>query len=69
MRRPDYRLYPKIDVQSDCNEGLCGFREVRVLAGQVDPFDVVFTRSERDAPNRMMSCCSRPCGGRLVLKL
>ena len=59
-----------IDVQSDCNEGLCGSCEVRVLAGQVDHRDVVLTRSERESQNRMMACCSRACGGgRLVLEL
>lgn len=59
-----------IDVQSDCEEGLCGSCEVRVLAGQVDHRDVVLTRSEREANNRMMACCSRACGGgRLVLEL
>jgi hypothetical protein len=36
----------------------------------VDHRDVVLTRSERDAQNRMMACCSRACGGgRLVLEL
>ncbi|MDK3025390.1 cytochrome P450/oxidoreductase [Cupriavidus taiwanensis] len=59
-----------IDVQSDCEEGLCGSCEVRVLAGQVDHRDVVLTRAERDASHRMMACCSRACGGgRLVLEL
>lgn len=59
-----------IDVQSDCEEGLCGSCEVRVLAGQVDHRDVVLTRSEREANQRMMACCSRACGGgRLVLEL
>ena len=59
-----------IDVQSDCNEGLCGSCEVRVLEGQVDHRDVVLTRSERASQNRMMACCSRACGGgRLVLAL
>ncbi|SPK74960.1 Ferredoxin:Cytochrome P450:Oxidoreductase FAD/NAD(P)-binding:Oxidoreductase FAD-binding region (plasmid) [Cupriavidus taiwanensis] len=59
-----------IDVQSDCEEGLCGSCEVRVLAGQVDHRDVVLTRVERDANQRMMACCSRACGGgRLVLEL
>lgn len=59
-----------IDVQSDCEEGLCGSCEVRVLAGQVDHRDVVLTRSEREANRRMMACCSRACGGgRLVLEL
>jgi ferredoxin-NADP reductase len=58
-----------VDVQSDCEEGLCGSCEVRVLAGRVDHRDVVLTRSERDANARMMACCSRACDGRLVLEL
>lgn len=58
-----------IDVQSDCEEGLCGSCEVRVLSGRVDHRDVVLTRSEREADTRMMTCCSRACGERLVLEL
>lgn len=58
-----------IDVQSDCEEGLCGTCEVRVLAGEVDHRDVVLTRAERQAGDRMMSCCSRACGSKLVLDL
>jgi cytochrome P450/NAD(P)H-flavin reductase/ferredoxin len=59
-----------IDVQSDCEEGLCGSCEVRVLAGDVDHRDVVLTRAERDANDRMMSCCSRAVrGGKIVLAL
>lgn len=58
-----------IDVQSDCEEGLCGSCEVRVLAGEVDHRDVVLTRSEKEANTKMMSCCSRARGKRLVLEL
>ncbi|MDT6964564.1 cytochrome P450/oxidoreductase [Cupriavidus sp. SZY C1] len=59
-----------IDVQSDCEEGLCGSCEVRVLAGDIDHRDVVLTRTEREANDRMMSCCSRAkTGGRIVLAL
>ena len=58
-----------VDVQSDCEEGLCGSCEVRVLAGKVDHRDVVLTRVERDANTKMMACCSRACEGRLVLEL
>ena len=58
-----------IDVQSDCGEGLCGSCEVRVLGGAVDHRDVVLTRGERDAQDRMMVCCSRAAGDRLVLEL
>jgi len=57
-----------IDVQSDCEEGLCGSCEVRVLAGEIDHRDVVLTRTEREANNRMMACCSRAAkGGKIVL--
>jgi hypothetical protein len=42
---------------------------VRVLAGQVDHRDVVLTRAERDESGKMMSCCSRAAGGKLVLEL
>ena len=58
-----------IDVQSDCEEGLCGSCEVRVLAGEVDHRDAVLTRAEREMQRRMMTCCSRAKGGRLVLEL
>ncbi|WP_069262479.1 cytochrome P450/oxidoreductase [Paraburkholderia nodosa] len=58
-----------IDVQSDCEEGLCGSCEVRVLAGEIDHRDVVLTRAERDTQTRMMTCCSRAKSGRLVLEL
>lgn len=58
-----------IDVQSDCEEGLCGSCEVRVLGGRIDHRDLVLTRAEREAGTRMMSCCSRACDGRLVLEL
>jgi cytochrome P450/ferredoxin-NADP reductase len=56
-----------IDVQSDCEEGLCGSCEVPVLAGSVDHRDVVLTRAEREANVKMMTCCSRAAGKRLVL--
>ena len=58
-----------VDVQSDCEEGLCGSCEVPVLDGQVDHRDVVLTRGERAANSKMMSCCSRACGKKLVLAL
>ena len=58
-----------IDVQSDCEEGLCGSCEVRVLAGKIDHRDVVLTRAERDTNAKMMSCCSRAEVSRLVLEL
>jgi cytochrome P450/ferredoxin-NADP reductase len=58
-----------IDVQSDCEEGLCGSCEVRVLGGEIDHRDVVLTRAERETNGRMMTCCSRAKGRRLILEL
>ena len=58
-----------IDMESDCEEGLCGSCEVRVLGGEIDHRDLVLTRAEREAGGKMMSCCSRAKGGRLVVDL
>ncbi len=58
-----------IDLPSDCCEGLCGSCEVRVLEGEVDHRDVVLTPTERARHDKMMSCCSRAVGTRLVLEL
>ncbi len=58
-----------IEVQSDCEEGLCGSCEVSVLSGEVDHRDLVLSQSEKQANDRMMVCCSRACGTRLVLDL
>ncbi len=58
-----------IDVPSDCCEGLCGSCEVAVLDGEVDHRDVVLTAEERARHRKMMSCCSRAAGKRLVLEL
>ncbi len=58
-----------VDVPSDCEEGLCGTCEVPVQAGDIDHRDKVLTEGERRENNRMMSCCSRAQGGKLVLAL
>jgi ferredoxin len=58
-----------VDVPSDCCEGLCGTCEVAVAKGDIDHRDLVLSRTERDANDRMMACCSRAKGKRLVLSL
>ncbi|EHA16430.1 cytochrome P450/oxidoreductase [Halomonas sp. HAL1] len=58
-----------VDVPSDCCEGLCGTCEVAVAEGHIDHRDLVLSLVERDANNRMMVCCSRAKGKRLVLSL
>ncbi len=58
-----------LQIQSDCEEGLCGSCEVPVLQGEVDHRDRVLTPAERAANRQMMSCCSRAKAQRLVLGL
>lgn len=58
-----------VDVPSDCEEGLCGTCEVAVVEGDIDHRDKVLTASEQALNNRMMTCCSRSRGKRLVLAL
>jgi ferredoxin len=72
--RPDQTLLQAlqaagVDVPCDCNEGLCGTCEVQVLQGQIDHRDKVLTRVERASQQRMMACCSRAQGPRIVLAL
>ncbi len=58
-----------VDVQSDCEEGLCGTCEIGVLEGDVDHRDSVLNAAERRDNTRIMACCSRAKSSRLVLEL
>ncbi|MFT4081496.1 MAG: cytochrome P450/oxidoreductase [Nocardioides sp.] len=57
------------DVESDCEEGICGACEVPVIAGGIDHRDRVLSPQERAAQDRMMTCCSRAVGARMSLGL
>ncbi|MDE5444327.1 cytochrome P450 [Bradyrhizobium sp. CSA207] len=57
-----------LDVQSDCEEGLCGTCQVEVVEGDVDHRDRVLSKEEQRAGDRMMACCSRG-RGKIVLNL
>ena len=58
-----------VDVPCDCGEGLCGTCEVDVVEGDVDHRDKVLGASERAVGDRMMACCSRASGKKIVLGL
>jgi len=58
-----------VDVACDCQEGLCGSCEVEVVGGEIDHRDKVLSRAERAQNTKMMTCCSRARGDRLVLAL
>jgi ferredoxin len=58
-----------VDVLHDCQEGICGSCETKVIEGEVDHRDYVLTDREKAANDCMMVCVSRACGKRLVLGL
>jgi ferredoxin-NADP reductase len=58
-----------IDMPWDCQEGVCGSCETRVLSGGVDHRDHVLTSKERAVGDRMMICVSRGTDRSLVLDL
>ena len=58
-----------VEVENDCRDGICGSCITSVLAGTVDHQDLVLTRKEQAAMNKMMICCSRPTSERLELDL
>lgn len=58
-----------VEVENDCRDGICGSCVTRVLSGTVDHQDLVLTRKERAAMDKMMICCSKPTCDRLELDL
>jgi cytochrome P450/ferredoxin-NADP reductase len=58
-----------VDVACDCQEGLCGSCEVEVLDGEVDHRDKVLSQAERARNGKILTCCSRARGDKLVLAL
>lgn len=58
-----------IEVENDCRDGICGSCVTRVLSGTVDHQDLVLTKREQAAMDKMMICCSRPTSERLELDL
>ena len=58
-----------VDVLHDCQDGICGSCETKVVEGEVDHRDYVLSEPEREANSCMMVCVSRACSKRLVLGL
>lgn len=58
-----------IEVENDCRDGICGSCVTQVLSGTVDHQDLVLTRKEQAAMDKMMICCSKPICDRLELDL
>ena len=58
-----------VDVNSACEEGVCGTCETRVLAGMPEHRDMLLSEAEKAAGRTMMVCVSRSRSPRLVLDL
>ena len=58
-----------VEVENDCRDGICGSCITPVRSGTVDHRDLVLTRKEQAAMDRMLICVSRPTCPRLELEL
>jgi vanillate O-demethylase ferredoxin subunit len=59
----------RVDVPFNCQEGVCGSCETRVIDGEVDHRDSVLSKAERARNKSMMVCVSGCKGSRLTLDL
>ena len=58
-----------IDIQTSCEQGVCGTCMTRVLEGEVDHKDLFLTPQEQAANDQFTPCCSRAKSPMLVLDL
>jgi ferredoxin-NADP reductase len=58
-----------LDVPFSCMEGICGSCEVGVLEGIPDHRDMILSKEEKVANNKMILCCSGSKSATLVLDL
>lgn len=58
-----------VEVDYDCEEGLCGNCEVVVVEGEIEHRDNVLSRSERAEGKKMLACCSRAKGKQITVAL
>jgi tetrachlorobenzoquinone reductase len=58
-----------LEVQSSCEQGICGSCETRVLAGEPDHRDMLLSDEEKATNQVMVICCSGSRSAILVLDL
>lgn len=58
-----------VEIQTSCEQGVCGTCLTRVLSGEPDHRDAYLTDEERAANDQFLPCCSRAKSGMLVLDL
>jgi len=65
----DRLLREGLDVPNSCCQGVCGACETRLIEGEADHRDSIFTAPERAANNTIFVCCSGAKSGTLTLDL
>jgi vanillate O-demethylase ferredoxin subunit len=58
-----------IEVQTSCEQGVCGTCLTRVLEGEPDHRDMYLSSDEQEANDQFLPCCSRSKSAVLVLDL
>lgn len=58
-----------VKIEVKCEEGICGTCVTDVIEGEIDHRDQFLTEEERADGDQICACCSRACGGRLVLDI
>ncbi len=58
-----------VEVENDCRDGICGSCITPIVSGTVDHRDLVLTKREQAAMDKMLVCVSRPTCPRLELAL
>ncbi|MEI9923177.1 MAG: 2Fe-2S iron-sulfur cluster-binding protein [Bradyrhizobium sp.] len=58
-----------IEIETSCEQGVCGTCLTAVLAGRPDHRDLMLTEEEQRAGNQMLLCVSRSLDPELVLDL
>lgn len=56
-----------VEIDTSCQEGICGTCIMTVVAGEVEHRDNVLTREERESGELITTCVSRAVGPRLVI--
>lgn len=58
-----------IDIETSCEQGICGTCLTPVLEGEPDHRDMFLTPDEQDKNDQFTPCCSRAKSALLVLDL
>ena len=56
-----------VEIESSCEDGLCGCCRTRLLGGVAEHRDLVLTDAERASSEEMMICISRAKAGEVLV--